>query len=493
MVESLQALIVTLQSLVASMESTIEQLRADLAQRDAELAKLRQARFGQKRERVVSVEREIVRHQPSEQDKARRREAAAKKRRDNRQKRAELDTVEIRHDLDPEGGLHCPRCEQGTLGALGSSEESEEFEHIPARLVRRRHLRTKYICSCCSTIVTAPGPTKVSDGCQYGPGLHAHVAVSKCADALPLDRQARRLRRHGLPVSRSTLTDMFHRAAELLRPLYARLVELMPAQPRINADETPIKVQAKGKTRTAYLWTFIAGGLLVYIFSKSRAGATPSEVLGGSVGTLQVDGYTGYNAVCSVDGRDRIACLAHIRRNFFEARSTEALVADEAIERIRQLYAIEHEAAEANILGTAEHLNMRQLRSQPLFDDLVAWVAEQKALHRPKSPIGQALRYADGQLGYLRLVLDDPLLTWDNNVSERALRWVALGRKNFLFVGHDTAGENLAVLQTLVATCLANDVPPEEYITDVLIRTQHTPASEIDSLLPQNWKQLRAS
>lgn len=314
------------------------------------------------------------------------------------------------------------------------------------------------------------------------------MVVSKCADALPIDRQSRRFARHGLAISRSTLTDIFHRTAELLRPVYARLVELVAVESHVNADETPIKVQAKGKTRTSYLWTFIAGTMLVYVFSRGRAGTTPSNVLGGTSGTLQVDAYTGYNAVCSVDGRTRISCLAHIRSKFFAARETEPEEANEALDRIRQIVEVEHDAAEANILGTAEHLALRRHRSRPIFEDLIRWVAERKPLHRPKSPIGKALRYAESQLGLLRPVLDDPLLRWDNNVSERALRWVALGRKNFLFVGHDDAGDNLAVLQTIVATCLANNVDPESYIADILIRTQTTPASQLDSLLPQNWK-----
>jgi transposase len=335
----------------------------------------------------------------------------------------------------------------------------------------------------------------VIDKTQYGPGLLAHTIVSKCADSLPLYRQAKQYRRMGVPISRSTLTDLFHRGAELLAPLSRRLEQLVPEQPVVQADETVIKVQATGKCRKGYLWTFvtwmvIAGRrveLIAYRFSPSRSGATPAEVLGGSTGTLVVDAYTGYNAVTTPDGRERAGCLAHARRRFFDALTT-APEAQEALDLIREVYRIEHEATELGIAGTSAHLALRQEKSQPLMDRLESWIDAQRPKHLPKGAMGEALSYARNSWEALCKFLGDPDIPLDNNASERALRAAALGRKNFLFVGSDQAGRNIAGLYALVTTCEANGVNPLDYITDVLIRIQTHPNSRIDELLPYNWR-----
>lgn len=258
------------------------------------------------------------------------------------------------------------------------------------------------------------------------------------------------------------------------------------------ADETTQRVQNKGKTRTAWLWSFIARDetdkeLISYVFSRSRSGETPVRVLGDTAGKLVADAYSGYNKVTVPGRRERAGCLAHLRRKFFEAQSTAPDAAKRAMDFILEVYKIERAALDADLLGTVEHLQMRQTASKAVMDDFKAWLDAEQPRHPPRSPIGEAIGYALGQWDALTLFITDPHLPVDNNASERALRVAALGRKNFLFVGHDDAGENLAGLYSLIATCEANDINPVDYLADVLLRVQSHPASRVDELLPHNW------
>jgi transposase len=260
----------------------------------------------------------------------------------------------------------------------------------------------------------------------------------------------------------------------------------------VLADETTQRVQAKGKTRTAWLWSFIARDeaereLIAYVYSRSRSGETPVRVLEGTIGKLLVDGYEGYNKVTLPGGRERAGCWAHARRKFFDAQSTAPAAAKHAMDLILELYKVERAALDADLLGTPEHLAMRQTRSRAVLDELRAWLEAEQGRHPPRSAIGAAIGYALGQWDALTLFLTDPHLLIDNNASEGALRVCALGRKNFLFVGTDAAGENLAGLYSLITTCEANGINPINYLADVLLRVQTHPASRIDELLPHNW------
>jgi transposase len=250
-------------------------------------------------------------------------------------------------------------------------------------------------------------------------------------------------------------------------------------------------VQAKQKTRIAWLWSFIARDefdkeLVAYVFSKSRSGETPARVLEGTIGKLVVDGYTGYNRVTLPGARERAGCLAHLRRKFFDARNFSP-AAHRVLDLILEIYKVERAALDQEILGTPAHLAMRQARSRQVMDELKVLLLAEQPKHLPKGPMGEAVGYALSQWNALTLFLTDARLPIDNNASERALRIAALGRKNFLFVGHNEAGENLAGLYSLIATCEANGVNPIEYLTEVLIRVQTHPATRIDELLPHRW------
>ena len=226
---------------------------------------------------------------------------------------------------------------------------------------------------------------------------------------------------------------------------------------------------------------------MLYRFSATRSGETPQKVLGGTSGKLLVDGYTGYNHVCDVDGRERAGCLCHLRRYFFEARNTAPEQAQHVLDIVVEIYLIERKATKLGIVGTDAHLQLRQSETKPLMDGLETWLKEQQPLHRPKSPLARAIGYGLNQWESLTRFLDDPLLPPDNNESERRLRLIALGRKNYLFAGNNAGAENLAILMSLVVTCEAHGIDPEAYLADVLIRIQTHPQADIDLLLPPFW------
>jgi transposase len=324
------------------------------------------------------------------------------------------------------------------------------------------------------------------------PSLLAHIAVAKCADHLPIYRLEKELARKGAPVARSTMNELLHRSSALLAPVWTRLLDVIRQRDVVLADETRLRIlkDATGKPKTGFVWTFGAADErgqfdVAYDFADSRSGATPKRLLEGTKGVLLVDGYSGYNDVEKVSSRRRAACFAHVRRYIFESLKT-APVAQEALDLIAELYRVEHEAKEQRLSANA-HLELRRLRAGPIHDRLKAWLDEQRARHPPKSPLGVAIRYTLGQWKELGVFLDDARVPLDNNASERSLRRIALGRKNYLFVGDVAAGKSLAGLYSLVATCESRGINPFDYLADVLTRVQDHPARAIDELLPGAW------
>ena len=473
-----QQSIASLSDALARQTTTIDKLRT-------EIAELRRMLFGGSRERVVMppAERELRKRDNSSAAKLKRKVAVKEKRKENREQRAEFPVTSVEHNFDT-----CPECQSDELDAV-SLQLNDEIEYVPGRFIRRRHKRSKKKCKKCGHIATAPRPDRVIDGGHYGPGVYAHVAVSKCADSIPVYRLAKQLTREGLPVSRSSLNDIFHRTAELLEPLAKRILELVAQSAHVNADETTLAMQAPEKCKRGYIWTFLAEEqkLVGYVYNISRGGKVPLDILGKSAGTLQVDGYTGYNTVIVPKGRKRVTCLAHIRRYFFKALETSPDKAGEAMENILGLYQVEYDAARQDILGTDKHLALRRSVLRKRLKKMGDWLDEEDGRHPPKSPIATAIGYAKKNWGNLDAVLDNPKVRLDNNVAENALRIIALGRKNFLFVGNEKAGENLAVVQTIISTCAASGVNPQAYISDVLLKLADTPKSKIDTLLPAEW------
>jgi len=466
-----------------------QRLRCELAALRGELAVLKRMVFGQKSEKMPSVDQEL-RHDGSRPTDPK---DGKQTRKTNADLMKKLVTCVINHFVTKDKQI-CPHCESSDFKPLGQGNTTTVFELVPASLQRQVHVQQTLVCPCAKTIVTAPGPKKVFPKARYGPAFIAHLIVTKCADAMGLNRLAQRFRRQGVPLSRNTLVDLFQRAGKSLRPLADLLLKTIAASDVTQGDATTLRVQAKGKTLQAYLWTFIAPleKLIGYRFSLRRNSQTADAVLGNTQGVFVADADKAFNDICGPDGRLRGGCMSHARRKFFDALPF-ASQARQALDFILALYRVEREAKDAGIAGTPAHLDLRRLKSGPVMEQFHAWLIAQQPLATPKSPLAKAINYALNNWKALGLFLTDARIPLDNNASEQALRIAAQGRKNFLFVGNEEAGHNLAALYSLVMTATAQGHNPENYLADVLIRIQDLPPSRLHELLPQNWKPSSAS
>jgi transposase len=473
-----------------SLTPVLIEMSNRIAQLEHQLTQLRKAQYGPRSERTKMPRPNPAEPVTAEQQLATRRARA--------QDKAQIQTLRTEHKVPAEQRV-CPRCGNDKLKPIGRGRSSVVFEFIPARFIRHEHVQEVLRCKCGDYVVTAPGAPKVIEKGRYGASFLAHLAVSKCGDHIPIYRLEKEYRRQGFPLVRSTMNDLLHRASEITRPLSRRLLEKIRVRELVMADETPMRMQdgGSGKPKTGFVWTFVApdehgGEDVAFVYAADRSGETPRRVLGGTRGVLLVDAYSGYNGVAEVSSRKRAGCHAHLRRKFHEALAT-APVAQEAIDFILQLYRVEHEAQKKGISGTAAHLALRRQKSTTIRDKLGAWLAQQQDLHPPKSPIAAAIRYGLSQWDELGRFLEDARIPLDNNASERSLRRVALGRKNYLFFGDVEAGSSIAGLYTLIATCEARGVNPLAYLADVIARVQDHPAQRLDELLPGAWAQAKAA
>ena len=450
---------------------------------EKENAQLKKALYGKKSERSKLPRVKTGAPPTPEEIQATRRARAEAK--------AQTPTVRIEHKV-PEALRRCTACGRTDLTPMGPGKSTFVWEFVPATFVRHEHVQEVLRCRCGGCVVTAPGAPKVVEKGQYGASFLAHIAVAKCADHLPIYRLEKELARKGVPVARSTMNELLHRASALLAPVWTRLLNVIRVRDIVLADESHLRIlkDASGKPKTGYVWTFGANDAhgefdVAYEFADSRSGATPKKLLEGTKGILLVDGYSGYNDVEKVSTRRRAACLAHVRRYFFESLKT-APIAQEALDLIAEIYRVEHDAKEQHLSKTS-HLEFRKLRAGPLRERFKDWLDVQIARQPPKSPLGVAIRYTLGQWNELGVFLDDARVPLDNNASERSLRRIALGRKNYLFVGDLDSGKSLAGLYSLVATCESRKINPFDYLSDVLARVQDHPAKAIDELLPGAW------
>jgi transposase len=466
-----------------ALKDLVEDLANRLAKLEHENAQLKKAVLGSRSEkskmpRIKTGEPAT----PEERQKTRRERAAAK---------AQAPTVRIDHKV-PDAERRCAACGNEKLNPLGEGKTTTVWEFVPARFVRMEHVQEVLRCRCNGFVVTAPGAPKVVEKGQYGASFLAHLAISKCADHTPIYRLEKAFQRQGIPVARSTMNELLHRASAILEPVWSRLLDVVRVRPVVSADETRLRLlrDKTGKTKNGFVWTFGArdeeGELdVAYVFTEDRSGSTPKTLLEGTAGVLLVDGYSGYNVVDEVSTRRRAACHAHLRRYFYEALPT-APIAQEMLDLVAELYRAEH-AADAHGLIGASKLDFRKERAGPIRGRMRAWLDAQRERHPPKSPIAGAIRYANNQWEELGVFLDNERVPLDNNGSERALRRVALGRKNYLFVHDVERGASIAGLYSLVATCEARGINPFVYLSDVLARVQDHPARDIDALLPGHW------
>jgi transposase len=462
-----------------------EALQAEVEDLKARLAAVERILHGKKGEGMPSKDKALNKGQPSKRNGP----DAQQKRKTNGETRAGLPDRTIDHPVPPEA-CSCPQCGGVADRPVGDGRVTTIYEYIPPRFERQRHVQQTLACRCGEHVVTAPAPPKVADKAQYGPGLVAQIVVSRAADSIPLYRQEKQVARLGIPMNRSTMCGLYHRAAELVTPIYACVLEEIARERVVQADETPLKMHGNGSgdSRPGCMWTFLDADRVAYVYSPGRSGDVPVAVLGGTSGVRVVDAYSGDNAVCTPSSRTRAGCLARVRRKFFEARSSAETAADEAMTLILEVYRIEARARKQGILRTPAHLQLRQTEGRAAMDRFNAWLLEQQGRWPPKGAMGKAIAYALNQWDALCVFLDDVRVPPDNNLSENALRIIALGRKNWQLVGHEEAGQNTAVLHTLVACCNLAGVNPQEYLADVLIRVQTHPASEVAALPPKQWK-----
>src|ERR1700741_5158873 len=387
----------------------------------------------------------------------------------------------------------CPDC-SGALKLLGE-DVSEILEYVPEHFKVIRQVRSKLACVRCDKIVQAEAPSRPIERGIAGPGLLAHVLVSKYCDHLPLYRQSEIYAREGVELERSTLADWGGGTSQLLAPLGGALRRHVLSANKLHADDTPVPVLApgNGKTKTGRLWTYVrddrpAGdatpAAVWFAYSPDRKGEHPKEHLKKFQGTLQADGYAGFDQIYEAGHIQEAACWAHVRRKFYDLEQAhKSPVASEALERIAALYAIEKE-----IRGRPpdERREVRNTRSRPLLESLKQWLEENLGKLSRKSDTAMAVRYALGRWEALLRFCDDGGIEIDNNAAERALRVVALGRKNFLFAGSDGGGESAAAIYSLLGTAKLNGIDPESYLRNVLSHIADHPIKCIEELLPWN-------
>jgi transposase len=391
----------------------------------------------------------------------------------------------------------CPCC-GGALHKLGE-DVTETLELVPRQWKVIQHVREKYSCRSCEAISQPPAPSHPIARGRAGPGLLAYVLFDKYGLHLPLTRQSTTYAREGVDLDVSTLADWIGASAATLMPLVEAIGTHVFAAERLHADDTTVPVLDTGKTRTGRLWAYVhedrpfagrAPPAALYFYAPDRTAARPQAHLVRWQGLLQADAYSGFNRLYEPDRQPgpivEVACWAHARRYFFDlARLNKAPIGIEAVARIDALFAVEREI---NGKTAEERWRVRQERSRPLVEALGQWLREQHAKVSPSSKTGQAVAYSLNAWQALQRFLDNGRLCISNNAAERALRFVAVGRRNWTFAGSDEGGRRAAAIYMLIETAKLNDIDPLAWLTDMLARLQDYSAKRLDELLPWNWQ-----
>jgi transposase len=472
------------------------------------LAKARREQFGQSSERgkllVEQLElaiEDLEETQAEQETKAEiaAPEAAKEKRAQNpRPPRRPLpDNLPVERIVEP-APCACGKCGSARLHKLGEVV-SKTLECEPRRWKIIEHVREKFSCRDCEAITEAPAPSHPIPRGFAGPSLLAMVLVNKFLLHQPLNRQSKTYAREGVEIDISTLADRVGACVVALAPLIDAIRTHVMSAERIHADDTTVPVLAKMKAVVGRIWTYVRddrpfGGsdppAALFYYSRNRAGEHPQGHLAGYIGLMQADAFKGYNDLYRVNRKPapilEAACWSHGRRKFFDlAKTGEAPIAAEAVRRIDELFAIERAI---NGKASEQRLAVRREKAAPLVTDLEIWMRQQRALLSAGNDTAKAINYLLNRWAAFTRFLDDGRVCLTNNAAERALRGVAVGRRNWTFAGSDAGGHRAAAVYTLIETCKMNDVDPQAWLADVLARLPDHPASKIADLLPWNWK-----
>ena len=528
-VASLQAALLAATALARQVEAELALARAQssddqalISHQQLQIAKLRRELYGQRSERAVrlieqmelgleelessATEDEIA----AEQAAARTTAVAAFTRK--RPARQPFPEHLPRERVVVPAPTNCLCCGGGRLRKLGE-DVTDTLEVIPRRWKVIQTVREKFSCRDCEGISQPPAPFHVTPRGWAGPSLLAMILFEKFGQHQPLNRQAERYAREGVPLSLSTLADQVGACCAVLAPLLRRLEAHVFAAARLHGDDTTVPVLARGKTDTGRLWTYVrddrpfggdAAPAAMFYYSRDRSGEHPRVHLADYAGLLQADAYGGYGKLYDPNRTPgpilEAACWVHARRAFFVLADVEAAarrtarggtpgvispIALEAVRRIDALFAIERDI---NGHSAEQRRAVRQELSAPLVTDLQGWMRAQRAKLARGNDLARAMDYMLKRWTAFTRFLDDGRICLSNNAAERALRGIALGRKSWLFAGSDRGGERAAAMYSIIVTAKLNNVDPQAWLTDVLARIAAHPASRLDELLPWNWK-----
>lgn len=486
----------TARTLIATLQEELTRVQRENASLRHQLDLLCQRLFGKKSERVSPDQLRLAFAQlanepqaatePVEMDSGER-PGPGRRRRIPPPGRRPLPASLPRHRVEVDVAEADKTCACGHAKVRIGEAVAEKLEYVPASLRVIETARLKYACPRChDDVVEAPAPPQALEKSLAGEGLLAHIVVSKYVDHLPLYRLERIFLRHGVDLSRTTLCGWVAEIATALTPIADELRRQVTAATYLQTDDTPVTIlEPTGGSRKGRLWTYLdpVGRQVVFDATPTHERDGPERFLAPFAGDLQADAYTGYDALYATGRVREIGCWAHARRGFVEALSTDVRAA-RIVALIQQLYQVERTAAD---LSVEARQALRQVEAQPLLAKIAAERGQLAETILPKSPLGEAVRYLTNQWEALQRYIENGRLAIDNNRAENQLRVVALGRKNWLFAGSFEGARRAALLYTLVQSCALADVPPFDYLKDVLLRVATHPQRLIGQLTPQGW------